>query len=509
MTNVPAGKAVIETGVYDKTAKGVKAIQQRFKRMQSRIRQYSQKAALAAASIGAPLVLAAKQFADMGDSLNKASIRTRIQVAELAKLRFAAEQSGVSAKGLEDAIFRMDRRIGNAATGTGPAVRALRELKLEAGELSKATPDKKLEILMEALGGVANESVRNQLGFELFGDNFRELVPLLDAGAGSLSKLKKEAEETGIAFTGINATEEAANAAKLSDAMNKLYKQFQAIAVSAGSALAPALTKVAEDFTPILKSSLEFLANNKQMVVEVGKLAAVLGTLSIAMRALALVNPFAATIAGIALAVKNLDKFKSTVEYLVSLASGLSEDEKKDAPGLRGLINSESFKKTRESVRANEGIDKARASGDSKAFAEALLAKSDKATREASQQKASERFKSGASGLNSLIKNAAKSVSNIAKNVPQIAAGGLNAAGNFLQAQSLTPSLMASTAGGLGAGGALGIGATKGPTNPIQDVSAHTNKISETVEEMKTQFNDLLANGLGVFVENTQELKNG
>ena len=59
---VPAGKATIETGVYDRTAAGVKKIKQRFKKMSASLSRMSQQAALGAASIGAPLILAAKSL---------------------------------------------------------------------------------------------------------------------------------------------------------------------------------------------------------------------------------------------------------------------------------------------------------------------------------------------------------------------------------------------------------------------------------------------------------------
>ncbi len=498
---VPAGKATIETGVHDKTAVGIKKIKQRFKKMSASLSRMSQQAALGAASIGAPLVLAAKQFATMGDSLQKASTRTRIQVAELAKLRFAAEQSGVSAKGLEDAIFRMDRRIGNAATGTGPAVRALRELGLEANELSKATPDKKLELLMAALDGVANESIRNQLGFELFGDNFRELVPLLDAGATNLNDLKKEAADLGVAFTGVDAQKQADKAAALKDAFAKLQTQFQAIAAEVGSSLAPVLIRLSKQFTPVIKETVEFIAENKELVIVLASVAAGLATASVAMKAAALTNPFTAAIAGAVVLISHLDTVKKGIDSTVAWSAGITPEEKKDAPNLRALVKSKEFQKTREEVTRNEARDKERKLSP-KDFAKTMLERANKA-------EGTQHFKTMSSRLNSVLKNAASAVANIAENVPQVAAGALGVAGNFLQANALQPALMASTAGGLGAGGALGIGAIGGATTPMQDVSEHTAAMSDGIEMMNEKLADLVGNGLDVQVINTEEIKNG
>jgi len=56
------------------------------------------------------------------DSLAKVSSKLGIATDQLAKLRFAAEQTGVSSNTLDMALQRMTRRVAEAGQGTGEAV---------------------------------------------------------------------------------------------------------------------------------------------------------------------------------------------------------------------------------------------------------------------------------------------------------------------------------------------------------------------------------------------------
>src|SRR5690606_28423232 len=107
--------------------------------------------AAAGAAITGPMVAAAKQFASAGDSLHKMSARTGASAQSLSELGFAAEQSGSNVDALGSAMFRMRRRIANASTGAGPAVRALRDLGLEAGKLTQLPVDEQLGVIADAL----------------------------------------------------------------------------------------------------------------------------------------------------------------------------------------------------------------------------------------------------------------------------------------------------------------------------------------------------------------------
>ena len=491
--NVPAGKATIETGVYDRTAAGIKKIKQRFKKMSASLRRYSQQAALGAASIGAPLVLAAKQFVTIGDKIDKLSKRTNLSTDAAQSFGFAMEQSGSSMDALEPAIRALNRNFLDMKRGSKEATDNFGSLGIGLGQLEELDTADRFRLIVKQLEQIPDAGERAAVAAKVLGKSGTAVLPLL----GSLGKLEDEFNSLGDSMT----KEQVAAAAELSDSFNKLKRAFQAIVVNIGSALAPALTKLTNDFLPITKQAIEFVKNNKKMVIGVAKLATVIGTLAVAMRALSLINPWTATLAGIALVISELDEFKALIDRLVAKAAGLKQKEKKDAPGLRELVNSKEFQKTREEVTRNEDRDKERKLSPED-FAKKMLEKANKAA-------GSQQFKTMSSRFNSVLKNAASAVANIAENVPQVAASALGVAGNFLQANTMQPALMASTAGGLGAGGALGIGALGGATTPMQDVSENTANISDGIEMMNEKLADLVGNGLDVQVINTEEIKNG
>ena len=192
-------------------------------------------------------------FVDTGDALHKMSIRTGISVERLSQLTHAASQSGTNIDQLSQAIFRMNRRVGNAATGTGPAVRALKVLGIEAKALGKLDTEAQFMKLVDALNAVEDSSLRSQMGFEVFGDNWRQIKPLIDQGTEGIKKLNKEANLLGLTVS----KDTADKAAALGDTFGKLGSVFMTLAVDVGAALAPMLTEIAELFmhlAPILKS---------------------------------------------------------------------------------------------------------------------------------------------------------------------------------------------------------------------------------------------------------------
>ena len=207
-------------------------------------------AAKAATALAVAAIAAATAFATFGDKIGKTAIRTGLSVEALQELKFAAEQSGTNLDSLSQALFRVRRRIGNAVTGTGPAVRALNELGLSAEELSKQDPSDQFKTLVGALSGVENEARKNQLAFELFGDNFRDIQPLIDQGAEGIGKLQDEFKELGVTL----GADQIKDAEKLTDAWNKFKTGMMGIVRLVGAELAPTFTRVFESMTEHIKT---------------------------------------------------------------------------------------------------------------------------------------------------------------------------------------------------------------------------------------------------------------
>jgi len=270
---VEAGKAYVSLGVNAQALeKGLKKASKKVSAVGKKISLAGAGIAGAGASILGPLLAATNAFAESGNKLQKMSLRTGTSVESLSALAFAAEQSGTSIDQVGDAMFRTSRRIANAAkTGAGPAARALGILGVDLDKLNSMTADEQFLALADALGSVEDEALANQLGFEILGDSFKQIKPLMDQGSDGIRKLMTEAGELGRTMS----TEDANAAAEFGDAMNRVSSVVKGVTMQIGAALAPAITEIAGKISEGAKTVLEFVRNNKSLIVTVAKVAAI------------------------------------------------------------------------------------------------------------------------------------------------------------------------------------------------------------------------------------------
>lgn len=265
-----AGRASVELGIKDRLQKGLDGAAQKLKTFGAGIAKVGGLTTAAGAGVAAPLIAAATGFAKAGDELDKMSGRTKVSVEELSALGFAAQQSGSSIEDVQAALFRMNRRVANAATEMGPARRAIELLGLDAGKLSQLPADEQMRILADELNNLGDEALASQLGFELFGDQFRNLRPLLNGGSEGINKLTQEARDLGITLT----EEDATAAAEFTDAMGVAVAQLKAIKNQIGAAVAPVLSDLLARITPIVTKAIEWVRENRALVATVLKVAA-------------------------------------------------------------------------------------------------------------------------------------------------------------------------------------------------------------------------------------------
>jgi hypothetical protein len=245
----------------------------------------------AVAAVGSVLALG-KAFASYGDKFGKMATRTGIGAEALQELSYAAEISGTNIDSLAQALFRARRRIGNMALGGGgPAKRALETLGLDAKKLSKMSPEKQFKKLVAALRAVGNEAERNQLAFEIFGDNFRDIQPLLDASAESMDAMRERAKRLGLVLSDTDIKQ----AEALTDAFYELGQVIKMTFVKLGAALGPTLV-------PILKGLAEGIADITKQILALGGGLTVLGAqikLTIVEMMLAVVQNLANVFSGL------------------------------------------------------------------------------------------------------------------------------------------------------------------------------------------------------------------
>ncbi len=176
------------------------------------------------------------------DNLAKTADKLGIATDKLSELQFAAKLTGVEVRQLNLGLQRMTRRIAEAGQGTGEAVSALRELGLNAADLSRQSPDEQFLRIAEAMSKVTNASDRVRLGFKLFDSEGVGLINTLALGREGLEEMAKQARRLGVSISAIDAQKiEDAN-----DAMTKMKALLQGLVNVITIELAPFITELAE-----------------------------------------------------------------------------------------------------------------------------------------------------------------------------------------------------------------------------------------------------------------------
>lgn len=307
---IRAGKAYVELGVRDKLIAGLNKAAARFRS----IGQIITKAGIGLTAIGTatltPLAAASALFASMGDEINKASQRTGVQVEELSRLKYAAEQSGATLGDLETGLKKMSRVLVDAAGGSESARDALAQLGLSINQLQGLSPDDQFKKLAAALSQVEDATLRSALAQEIFGKSGTTLLPLILEGADGIKALGKEADDLRITIT----KTEAALATRFGDALDAVGKQFKAFTAAIGGAVAGALLPFSTAVTTALAATIDFAKANRGIVVAVTAAAA--GAIALG-GAMIVLGP---AIAGVGLALASVVPLVSAIVSPVGLA---------------------------------------------------------------------------------------------------------------------------------------------------------------------------------------------
>lgn len=222
------------------------------------------KAGIAGAVGAAGLGLMAKNAIDTADKIHKLNLRLGAAPEALSQLAYAAERSGVPVNTMTMAMQRMVRRISEAADGSGEAQGALEELGLEAGELNQLKPAEQLNVIADAMDGLAGDAEQVRIAMRLFDSEGVQMVQMLKGGSEALMKMRQAADDLGLT---LDETDVGA-AAAFSDSMKDIRSVMQAITTELTIGVAPALTKVSNTFVEWYKINRDLISQNAAEVFE-------------------------------------------------------------------------------------------------------------------------------------------------------------------------------------------------------------------------------------------------
>jgi len=271
---IRAGRAFVELFADDRRlVRGLRRAQRRLRSAGQSIAGVGARLGGFAAVAGAGLGAMVRQFIQVGDQLDKMSIRTGISAEALSELGFAAEQNGSSLETLGKAILRMNRRLGRITAGQaeGSQVEALKALGLTAEELERLSPEERLLAIADAMSRMADPAEAAGLAQRAFGTQVDEILPLLLQGRAGIEAYREEARRLGLTLS----QDTAASAAALLDALNRLFRVVKRVGVAIGASLAPMLTDIADKAALAARWVLDFSQQNRGLVVGFAKIVAI------------------------------------------------------------------------------------------------------------------------------------------------------------------------------------------------------------------------------------------
>ncbi len=250
----------------------------------------------------APLLGAAKSFADSGTELLLMSQRTGIAVEALSGLKFAAEESGVSTESLETGLKKMSRTIQMAADENKKAQQTLASFGVTVEDVRNLSPEDIFKRLADGIALIPNATTRAERTVEMFGRGGLELLPMLNKGTAGIKGLVEEAEKLGL----IKSQASVEEAFKLSRAFKLAGTSVGSLINAIGGQLAPLLTDAAKYALTIVGTVREWIKENRALFVTITAIGAGLTGVGIALVAVAGAVKLVATGIGAIAAIASL-----------------------------------------------------------------------------------------------------------------------------------------------------------------------------------------------------------
>lgn len=250
----------------------------------------TQKMSAVAKKVANSLLDSAVNAGKAADDLNTLAKQTGLSTEELQKMNYAQALVDVSTKDMTSSIQKMVKQIGAGDKTFETLGVSIRD---ENGELRDSITIW-YEVL-DALSKVENETERDILAQEIFGNAAMDLAGIIDDGGRALKEFGQEAEEAGIILS--QETLDSAN--QFNDAMDKMKSITSGAFAEIGAKLATALLPVVEKLADIVKWLSKLLDNIPGPVIAiVTAIAGVVAAIAPLLSALSGVMGIVSAIAG-------------------------------------------------------------------------------------------------------------------------------------------------------------------------------------------------------------------
>ena len=262
--NVKAGGAYIELFTKDSgLIKGLNAASKKLSDFGGGLVSAGARVVAFGGIVGGAMVAAAVRFADAGSAIDDAAQRTGTSAEAFSGLAYAAKMAGSDAETLEKSLIKLNQNVADAASGNKTAQATFAKLGLSIADLQGLSPDEQMKLIADRLAAIPDHATRTAMAMDIFGKSGAQLLPMLAQGSAGIEAMQAEAEALGLVMS----SEDAAAAATLGDALDKLTMTVGKVVQAVGAALAPTLTEAIDIFTGVAVGIKKVIDANRPLVV--------------------------------------------------------------------------------------------------------------------------------------------------------------------------------------------------------------------------------------------------
>lgn len=303
---------------------------QKLKESADRLDKFEKLGKQAGIAVGTAFVAAGTALAaltargiQLGDALDKSSKALGVSVDALASLRYAAQFAGVESNVLEASLAKLAKISSEASDKGGKAAETLGQLGLKGQDLRALGLDEQLEVVADAMAGLKNETDKNRIAQELFGETGRKLIPLLNQGSAAIRAQRDEARSLGLTLDQVQQK----NITDAQDALGKLGQATDGLSLQLAATFGPAIETAAGALTTLISSVTDTLPWLQALGERFFGIAAAAGDLSDAALGDTLVEQ-----------IKAMDALNNDIAEQRRLVNGLRHDAE-DRANFEAVLN--------------------------------------------------------------------------------------------------------------------------------------------------------------------------
>jgi hypothetical protein len=230
---------------WERAMRDSKRVGDTFGKMVGNIGRLGRQVGLGLTAAGAGIFALTSSTAAYGDKVAKTAGKLGIGIEALQEFRYAAERSGVSTESFDSSLTAMQKRLGEAAKGTGAAKKVLDQLGLSAKELVKIGPENAMAAIADKLRDIESPAERAAIAAALFSRSGIGMVNMLGDGSEALQKLRADARKTGYVLS----KEAARDAEAFADAQLDAQLVVKGLKNTIGAEFMPVVTRSMKQFS--------------------------------------------------------------------------------------------------------------------------------------------------------------------------------------------------------------------------------------------------------------------